>query len=81
MASGRAGNGAGNERASGQKAGAPDGLFPDESGLAEQAMWDNRLRGKEQRRGHNQRGSLAGEHTRTEGVVESFERMDPKNRA
>jgi hypothetical protein len=73
MASGRAGKGMGNEKTSGHNAGRPDGRFPDESDLAEQMT--------DQRHAHNQRSRMAGETTRTEGVVESFERMDPKRRA
>lgn len=70
MGQGRANKGMGSERSNGHNTGQADEHFPDESDLP-----------IAQRLGHNQRGRMAGEHTRTEGVVESFERMDPKNRA
>jgi hypothetical protein len=81
MGSGRAGKGMGNESASGHRAGAPDGRWPDESDLADQAHGNNQLQGNDQRKGQTQRGQMPGETARTEDVVESFERMDPKKRA
>jgi hypothetical protein len=81
MGSGRAGKGMGNESTGGHRAGAPDGRWPDESDLASEAQDYDQLQGNDQRKGRNQRGHMPGETTRTEGVVESFERMDPKKRA
>jgi hypothetical protein len=81
MGSGHAGKGMGNEGSSGHNAGRADGRFPDESDIAQQAQGNNQLQGNDQRKVHNQRGAMPGETTRTEGVVESFERMDPKKRA
>lgn len=81
MGSGHAGKGMGNESSSGHRAGRPEGRLPDESDIAQQAQGNNQLQGNDQRNTHNQRGTMPGETTRTEGVVESFERMDPKKRA
>ena len=41
---------------------------------------DQRL-GHDEIRAHNERRGVPGETTRTQGVVESFELMDPKKRA
>lgn len=39
------------------------------------------MQGNDQENVHNQRETMPEESDRTEGVVESFERMDPKARA
>jgi hypothetical protein len=71
----------GNEGVSGHRAGQGGPDLPDESDIAQQAQGNNQLQGNDQKKKHNQRGTMPGETTRTEGVVESFERMDPKKRA
>jgi hypothetical protein len=71
----------GNEGASGHRVGAAGTDGPDESDLAHQAQGNNQLQGNDQTQVRNQRGTMAMETDRTEGVVESFERMDPKRRA
>jgi len=58
---------------------APD--TPSEGDMSDQIQGNNQLQGNDQSSVHNQRRSMPGETTRTEGVVESFERMDPKTRA
>ena len=58
----------------------PDLAF-DEDDLAAEIKGKNSLQGADQSRVHNERHAGAGETTRTEGVIESFERMDPKARA
>jgi hypothetical protein len=81
MGTGQAGKGMGNEGSSGHRAGASDPAALDESDLSQQSMGNNQLQGNDQSKKRNQRASMAGEHDRTEGVVESFRRMDPKQRA
>ena len=41
----------------------------------------NSLQGNDQGRVHNERVEVAGVKRKTEGVIESFENMDPKTRA
>ena len=79
--SGQAGKRMGNEGASGHRVGTTDRDIPDESDLAQQIQGDNQLQGNDQKQVRNQRGNTPMENDRTEGVVESFERRDPKKRA
>lgn len=58
----------------------PDEAF-DEDDLASEIKGRNSLQGTDQTRVHNERLAQAGGTSRTEGVVESFERQDPKRRA
>jgi len=44
-------------------------------------MGNNQLQGNDQRKARNERGTTPDETTRTEGVTESFERMDPRKRS
>jgi len=53
----------------------------DEDDFASEIKGKNSLQGADQARVHSERHSAAGESTKTEGVVESFERSDPKARA
>jgi hypothetical protein len=71
----------GSESSSGHRAGTTDQNIPDESDLAQQIQGKNALQGNDQRNRRNERGRMAEETTRTEGVVESFENMDPRRRA
>ena len=81
MGTGHAGKGMGNEGSSGpQNVGKLDPAVPDEGTLSQQRQGNNQLQGNNQEDTRNQRGSVAGEHDRTEGVVESFERTDPRRR-
>ncbi|MCV0397406.1 MAG: hypothetical protein K5872_16285 [Rhizobiaceae bacterium] len=52
-----------------------------ESDLANRRMGDNKLQGDDQVKVRNQRHAVPDVDTRTEGVVESFENMDPETRA
>ncbi len=52
-----------------------------EDTLANDIHGDNKLQGKDQVRFRNQRQDQPDAKTKTEGVVESFENMDPKTRA
>lgn len=73
-----AGKGMGNEKTSGHvKPGRSRGIGEDDLEL----MGNNQLQGNDQENVHNQRETMPEESDRTEGVVESFERMDPKARA
>jgi hypothetical protein len=49
--------------------------------MTQQIQGNNQLIGNDQVRAHNERRGIPGETTRTQGVVESFELMDPKKRA
>jgi len=53
----------------------------DETTLADDRMGNNRLQGNDQKSVRNQRHAVAGERDETEGVIESFENLDPKLRA
>jgi hypothetical protein len=53
----------------------------DETTLADDRMGNNRLQGNDQKSVRNQRHAVAGEQDETEGVIESFENLDPKLRA
>lgn len=46
--------------------------------LADEIRGDNRLQGEDQQRFRNQRQDQADSTSRTEGVVESYERQRPK---
>jgi hypothetical protein len=82
MGSARAGKGMGNQKSAGQStAGADDQSLPGKSGMGQQVQGDDRLLGNDEIRAHNERRGVPGETTRTQGVVESFELMDPKKRA
>ena len=52
----------------------------DETTLADDRMGNNRLQGNDQQSVRNQRHAAA-EKDETEGVIESFENLDPKVRA
>ena len=82
MGTGQAGKGMGNSGSTGhQTAGTNDANLPDESEMTQQIQGNNQLAGNDQIRAHNKRRGMPGETTRTQGVVESFELMDPKKRA
>jgi len=82
MGSGHAGKGMGNQGSTGhQTAGTADASLPDESDMTQQVQGNNQLQGNDQIRAHNERRGMPGETTVTQGVVESFELMDPKKRA
>ena len=53
----------------------------DETTLADDRMGNNRLQGNDQQSVRNQRHSVAGSRDETEGLIESFENLDPKVRA
>jgi hypothetical protein len=53
----------------------------DQDDLASEIQGRNALHGTDQERFPNQRRTQAGEHHETEGVIESFEKMDPKQRS
>lgn len=52
-----------------------------ETDLAQDRMGNNQLQGNDQENVHNQRHAVPDVKTETEGVVESFENMDPETRA
>lgn len=52
-----------------------------ETDLAQERMGNNQLQGNDQEDVRNQRQAVPDVKTETEGVVESFENMDPKVRA
>ena len=52
-----------------------------ETDLAQDRMGNNRLQGDDQESVHNQRQAVPDVKTKAEGVVESFENMDPETRA
>lgn len=54
--------------------------IPDESDLGQEIQGNNRLQGNDQVSVRNQRRTMPEENETTEGVVESFERMDPRKR-
>ncbi len=53
----------------------------DEADLANQRMGNNQLQGNDQQSVRNQRHDVPGSSDKTEGVIESFENLDPKVRA
>jgi hypothetical protein len=57
----------------------PDAL--DEDDFASEMKGRNKLHGNDQSRVHNERHTQAEEKRETEGLIESFENMDPKTRA
>ena len=57
----------------------PDAL--DEDDFANEIKGRNSLQGEDQERAHNQRTTVAQEKRETEGLIESFENIDPKTRA
>jgi hypothetical protein len=82
MGTGHAGKGMGNQSTTGnQGVGANDPGLPDESDMTQQVQGNNQLAGNDQVRAHNERRGVPGETTRTQGVVESFEMLDPAKRA
>ena len=82
MASGQAGKGMGAGTTAGHKgSGKADPSLPEQNELGSQMQGNNQLQGNDQKRVHNERQSMPGERQETEGVVESFENMDPKRRA
>jgi hypothetical protein len=82
MGSGRAGKGMGNQaRTRHRSAGTNDPQLTDESEMSQQIEGNNQIVGNDQIRAHNERRGVPGETTQTQGVVESFELMDPKKRA
>ncbi|WAJ29552.1 hypothetical protein [Antarcticirhabdus aurantiaca] len=52
-----------------------------ETDLAQERMGNNQIQGNDQENVHNQRQAVPDVKTETEGVVESFENMDPETRA
>jgi hypothetical protein len=52
----------------------------DEDDFASEIKGKNSLQGTHQGRVHNERRAEAGATHKTEGVIESFENMDPKGR-
>ena len=82
MGMGHAGKGMGNQGSTGhQTTGTNDRKLPDESEMTQQIQGNNQLIANDQLRAHNERRGMPGETTRTQGVVESFELMDPAKRA
>ena len=57
----------------------PDAL--DEDDFANEIKGRNSLQGEDQERVHSQRTTVAQEKRETEGLIESFENIDPKTRA
>jgi hypothetical protein len=57
----------------------PDAFDRDD--MASEIHGRNSLQGNDQKRVHNERRTLPGEKREPEGVIESFENMDPKRRA
>ena len=57
----------------------PDALDIDD--IASEVHGLNRLHGNDQRKSHNQRVEVPDVKRETEGVIESFENLDPKVRA
>lgn len=57
----------------------PDAL--DQDDFANEIKGRNSLQGEDQQRVHSQRTTVAEEKRETEGLIESFENMDPKTRA
>jgi hypothetical protein len=53
----------------------------DQDDIANEIKGRNSLQGNDQGRNHNQRQSLPDEKRETEGVIESFENLDPMVRA
>ena len=53
----------------------------DQDDFANEIKGKNKLQGTDQGRFHNERLAVAGEKREPEGVIESFENMDPKVRA
>lgn len=58
----------------------PDEML-EQDDLADDIKGNNQLQGNDQRNVRNERHTQAGASRKTEGVVESFERQDPKKRA
>jgi hypothetical protein len=82
MGSGHAGKGMGNQGTTGhQNGGREDARLPDESDMTQQVQGNNQLAGNDQVRAHNERRGVPGETTQAQGVVESFELLDPAKRA
>jgi len=59
----------------------PDNTKISESDLANDTMGNNQLQGNDQLNVQNQRQAVPDVKQKTEGVVESFENMDPETRA
>ena len=53
----------------------------DQDDIASEIKGKNSLHGQDQGRHHNERQSVAEEKREPEGLIESFENMDPKVRA
>jgi hypothetical protein len=53
----------------------------DQDDMASEMKGKNRLQGNDQARVHSERTSLPDQKREPEGLIESFERMDPKTRA
>ncbi|MYZ48803.1 hypothetical protein [Propylenella binzhouense] len=53
----------------------------DQDDLASDIHGRNSLQGNDQSRVHNEREAVADSKRETEGLIESFERADPKKRA
>ncbi|BDA85370.1 hypothetical protein Sa4125_29120 [Aureimonas sp. SA4125] len=52
-----------------------------ETDLSQERMGNNQLQANDQEDVHNQRQAVPGVTTKTEGVIESFENMEPTVRA
>lgn len=53
----------------------------DQDDIASEIKGKNKLHGSDQGRSRNERQSMAGEKRETEGLIESFEKLDPKARS
>jgi hypothetical protein len=53
----------------------------DQDDFASEMKGRNKLHGNDQVRVHSERHTQAGEKRETEGLIESFEKIDPKARA
>ncbi len=56
----------------------PDAFDRDD--IANEIQGRNSLKGNDQLRAHNERSRMPGEKREPEGLIESFEKMDPKAR-
>jgi hypothetical protein len=81
MGTGQAGKGMGQGVGGPLPAGTTDPDIPDESVLAEDIVGKNKLQGTDQSEFRNQRLRVPDEDPNPEGVVESFDLLDPAERA
>ena len=81
MSSGSAGKGMGSGRVAGHEGtGTTDPHVTKEDEIGSDIQGRNSLQGSDQGRVRNERQTMPEESSETEGVVESFEKMDPRNR-